>query len=105
MTKTLKVGQTVRIFRIRENGTIANTLAEQSLPRWLVGATVRISSVGEFGTAFYPAVVNNTPVKPYGYPGWDPNEDREYHVFFERAPRIFNMETVQTPVTPITPAV
>jgi hypothetical protein len=89
MTAKLKAGQTVRIFKVRENAKVDDALAEQKLPRRLIGTYVRISTVGDYGVSFYPLASDGI-----GNP-------REYHLFYTRIPNVFNPLTIVQPTTPV----
>jgi hypothetical protein len=79
----------VRIFRYNEKPEIAQILDEQKLPKRLVGTTVKISQVGEYGIGFYSYVSAASSSE----------NEWEWHVYFTRAPRIFKMDTAAMPAS------
>jgi len=84
---TLQPGTQVRINHIRENANIDRHLRAQGLHNGFIGQTVKITQSGEFGVAF--ATIP---------PQYEANGDqKEWHVYYERAPKIFNMRTAVSP--------
>ena len=71
----------MQIWDKRVKPQVLDALQEQGLPAELAGLTVTVTNVGEFGSTFLA-----------------PGCDLDWHVFFERAPRIYNMATVKQPV-------